>query len=112
MQDFQPQNKKYFDLGQKSYGEYTKVEKPVVMTMSYEGQDKEEEHETVPVVLNNSNVNVVSHSDSDYSEDDLENDEDNPFNEDINDQVKTTPPNHYQHKSGMSYEKAPSFIQL
>ena len=61
---------------QKSYGEYTKVEKPVVVTMSYERLDKEDELETVHVVVNNSNVNVVSKSDSDSIEDNFENDDD------------------------------------
>ena len=53
---------------QKSYGEYTKVEKPSVLTMSYEGSDEEEEPEMVSVVINNKNINVVSNSDSDSSE--------------------------------------------
>ena len=47
---------------QKSYTEYTKVDKPVVVTTSYEGSDEEEELETVPVVINSNNVNVVSDS--------------------------------------------------
>ena len=33
----------------KSYIEYSKVQKPVILTMSYEGSDDEEEPEMVPV---------------------------------------------------------------
>ena len=42
---------------QKSFNEYTKVEKPVVVTMSYEGLNKKEELQMVPVVINNYYVN-------------------------------------------------------
>ena len=76
---------------QKSYGEYTKVEKPAVLTMSYEGLDEEEEPKMVPVVINNSNVNVVSDSNSDSSDKKFENNEDNLFDEDIDDQLKVSP---------------------
>ena len=62
---------------QKSYSEYTKVEKAADLTMSYEGSDEEEELKTVPVVNNNDNINVVSDSDSDSSEEDVENNEGN-----------------------------------
>ena len=48
---------------QKSYGEYTKVEKSVLVTMSYEGSNDEEEHKTIPIV-NNTNVNIVSETNS------------------------------------------------
>ena len=51
---------------QKSYGEYNKVEKPVFVTMTYEGSDDEEELKTVPIF--NSNYHyyyVVGDSDSD-----------------------------------------------
>ena len=75
----------------KSYGEYTQVEKPVVVTTSYEGSNKEEEFKMVPVVSNNNSINIVSNSDSDLSEEDFENNEDNFFNEDVNDQVKISP---------------------
>ena len=37
---------------QKSYSEYTKVEKPVVVTTSYEGSNNEEELEIVSVIIN------------------------------------------------------------
>ena len=49
----------------KSYSEYTKVEKPVVVTTSYCGSDEEEELEMVPVVINNNNVNIFNNLDSD-----------------------------------------------
>ena len=47
-QMFNPKTKKiiftqYVNCLQKSYGEYTKVEKPVMVTTSYEGSDEEEE---------------------------------------------------------------------
>ena len=73
--------------------------------MSYEGLDKKEELETVPLAIDNNIVNVVSDSNSDSSKDDFKNDDDNFFGKDIDDQVKAAPPNHYQCKSGMSYEK-------
>ena len=76
---------------QKSYGEYAKVEKPAALTTSYEGLDEEEEPEMVPVLINNSNINVVSDSDRDPSEEDFKNNKDNFFDEDINDQVKVSP---------------------
>ena len=58
---------------QKSYGEYSKVEKPVVLNTSYEGSDDEEEHEMVPVDNKNNDVNVVSDSDSDSSDEEFKN---------------------------------------
>ena len=47
---------------QKSYGEYSKFEKPVVLNTSYEGSNDEEELQKVPVENNNNNVNVVTNS--------------------------------------------------
>ena len=78
---------------QKSYSEYSKVDKPVVVTTSYEGlDDNEEQLKTLPIVVTNNNkVNVVSDSDSDSSEEDFKNNEDNFFDEDIDDQVKVSP---------------------
>ena len=49
----------------KSYREYSKVEKPVLVTMKYEGLDDEEELKMTPVVNNNNHVNIVSDSESD-----------------------------------------------
>ena len=72
---------------QKSYSEYTKDEKPVLVTISYEGLDNEEEFEMVSIVTNNNNVNVVSDS---KSHNDNKNKE-NFFDQDINDEVKATP---------------------
>ena len=57
----------------KSYGEYSKVEKPVVLNTSYEGSDDEEELEIVPVDNKNNDVNVVSDSDSDSSDEEFKN---------------------------------------
>ena len=76
---------------QKSYSEYTQVEKPVVMITSYEGSDEEEELKTVPIIKNNNSINIVSDFDSDSSEEDFENSEDNFFDEDIGNQVKISP---------------------
>ena len=76
---------------QKSYSEYNKVEKPVVLTTSYEGSDEEEELKTVPVVNNNNTVNVVSNSDSDSNEEDVKNNKDKFFDEDIDEQIKISP---------------------
>ena len=77
--------------------------------MSYEGLDDMEELQKVLVVINNNNVNVVSDSKNDSSKDDFENDNDNFFDENIHNQVKATP-KPLSTQSGMSHEKAPSFI--
>ena len=50
---------------QKSYGEYSKVEKPVLVTTSCESSDDEEEFEMVPKINNYENSNVVNDSISD-----------------------------------------------
>ena len=49
---------------QKTCSEYSKVEKPVLVTKSNEGLDDEKELETVPITNNNDN-NSNLHSDSD-----------------------------------------------
>ena len=92
-QVFNPKTKKIISTRdmtflQKSYGEYSKVKKPVLVTMSYEGLDEEEELKMVPIINNNNNNNnIVSASDSDT---DIENDNKNVFDEDIDDEVKVT----------------------
>ena len=63
----------------KSYGDYNKVEKPVILTMRYVGSDKEEEFEIVSNNNNNGDMNIVSNSDSDSSNNNLENIEENFF---------------------------------
>ena len=73
---------------QKSYSEYIKVDKPVVFPTSYKVLGKKEELETVPVVINNSDKNVVHDSNTDSSEEDFKNNDKNFFDEDINNQVK------------------------
>ena len=73
---------------QKSYGEYSKAEKPVLVVMRYEGSDNYEELRTAPVVNTKNNVNIVSDSNND---DDIENDNKTFFDKDINDEVKVTP---------------------
>ena len=56
--------------------------------MSYKGSDDEEELQTIPVVNNNNDINIVSDLDSD---DDIKNDNKIFFHKDINDEVKATP---------------------
>ena len=75
---------------QKSYGEYSKVEKPVVLNTSYQGSNGEEELEIVPLYNKNNDVNVGSNSDI-HSSEDFENDKENFFDEDINNQVIASP---------------------
>ena len=48
---------------QKSYGEYSKVEKPVLVTMSYEGPN--DEGELDPIINNVNDSNIVTDSDRD-----------------------------------------------
>ena len=62
---------------QKSYGENSKIEYPVVLNTSYEGSNDEEELEIVPVDNKNNDVNVVSDSNSDSSDEDFKNYEGN-----------------------------------
>ena len=59
--------------------------------MSYEGSNEEEELEIVPIDNKNNNVNVVSDSNSDSSDEVFKNNEENFFDEDINDQVIALP---------------------
>ena len=49
---------------QKSYADFSKVEKPVLTTMIYEGLDDEEELKIVPVIYQNNcnNCNVIGNS--------------------------------------------------
>ena len=73
---------------QKSYSEYSKVEKPVLVTLSFEGSDEEDELKTFPIISQtNKNNHLVSNSNSDS---DGKNQE-NIFNEDIGKEVKVTP---------------------
>ena len=67
---------------QKFYIEYTKVEKPVLVTMSYEGLNDEEELKMVSIVNENNNVNKIT---------DIKNDNENVFNKDIDNKVEVTP---------------------
>ena len=76
---------------QKSYGEYRKVEKPVILNKNYEGSNDEEKLKTVPVDNKNNDVNVVSDSDSDSSDKDFENNKGFFFDKDINDQLIALP---------------------
>ena len=61
---------------QKSYGKFSKVEKPVLVITSYEGLDDEEELKMVPIISNNKNSNGVSDSNND---DDTKSDNKNFF---------------------------------
>ena len=59
---------------QKSYIEYSKVEKPVLVTTSYEGLDDEEELKMVPVVnQSNNHSNAISNFNSDSNNENQEN---------------------------------------
>ena len=70
------------------YGEYSKVEKPILVTMSYEKLDNEEENKAVlKVSQNNNGSNVVSDSNSDSNDKNHE----IFFDEDVNKKVKVTP---------------------
>ena len=74
-------------FNQKSYGGDSKVEKPVVVTMSYNGSDDEEELQMVPAINNNNknnnnNYNAVSDSESNNKS------KENHFDEDINEEIK------------------------
>ena len=90
----QAQDKKdYFDLRcdflQKSYGENSKVVKPVLVTMRYEGSNDEEELKAVPRVSQNNNyTSIITDSKSDN---DNKNNNKNLFDKDINKDIKATP---------------------
>ena len=71
---------------QKSYGTYTKVEKPGIFPTSYEGLDDEEDFETLPIIINN--LNEVSNSKSDSNKEDFENNKENIFGDAIHDQLR------------------------
>ena len=75
----------------------------VLVTTSYEGSNGEEQFEMV-LVINNNNyyVNIVSDFNSDDGDDDIQNNKDNSFDQDIDDPVKETPQNHYECKSDKS----------
>ena len=63
----------------------------MILATSYEGSDDEEELEEVSKNKNTSDLNIVSDSDSDSDNDHLENNEDIPFDKDVNEQVITSP---------------------
>ena len=92
---FNPKTKKiiltrYVIFLQKSYGEYSKVEKLVLVTMSYKSSDGEVEPKTFPIINNdnNNNCNLVTDSNP-YTN--IENDNNDFFDKDINNQVEATP---------------------
>ena len=72
---------------QMSYGDWNKIENPVVVPKSYEGSDNDEELETVPVINknDNNNYNVVSDSKS------KSNDEESLFDEEVDKEMETIP---------------------
>ena len=70
---------------QKSYVDYNKVEKPVLVTISYEGSNDEEELEMVLVINgNNNNYNIVGDSKSNNEV------QKNSFDDNINEDIKVT----------------------
>ena len=94
---FNPKTKRIIVTGDvtfldKSYGEYHKIQQPVILTTSYERSDDEEELEIVSKNNNNnSDVNIVSNSNRDSSDDDLENNEEIFLDKDDNEQVISLP---------------------
>ena len=75
-----------------SYGEYSKVEKPVLVTTSYEKSDDKEGLKAVPIISNNNNNNLGTDSNSVI---DIKSNNKKAFHEDIDNEVKATPKNHY-----------------
>ena len=73
---------------QKSYGECSKDEKPLLVTTSYYGLDDEEVLKMVPIISNSNNNYLDSDSDSDT---DIESDNKNVFHKDIDDKVTAAP---------------------
>ena len=71
------------------YGEYSKDEITVLVAMSYEGLEDEEEFKMVPIISqnNNNNYNKVSDSDSENNDD---NDNENILDEDIDNKNEAT----------------------
>ena len=70
----------------KSYKNWSKVEKPVTVPMTYESPDDDEECKTIPVINQNNNSNYNAVSNSKYES----NDKDNLFNEVVNEEVEAT----------------------
>ena len=69
---------------QKSYGEYSNIEKPVLVTTSYEGSDDEKELDMVSIFnQNNGNSDIVSDSNSDSDNKSI-------VDEDINNNIEAT----------------------
>ena len=73
-------------LLQKSYMDYNKVEKPILVTTSYEGSDDKEKLEMVPLINNNNSYNAVSDSKSN-GDDEVDK---NLFDDNVNKEVKVT----------------------
>ena len=73
---------------QKSYGEYSKVEKPVLVTKDYEGSDDEEELETLQIINDNNNSYIVIDFNGNT---DIKNGNKNCFDKDIDNEVEATP---------------------
>ena len=93
----------------KSYGEWSKVEKPVLSPMSYEGSDDNEEVKSISA--NNENncnyFNVVSNYESD---DDAK---ENICEEQVDDKITLTPKPHFIQKSFRSEKFAANkFVEL
>ena len=87
---------------QKSYGDWSKVEKPVLFPISYEGSEEDDDDVKMVPVINQNNSNdfkVVSDSKS--------NDKANKnlFNKDVNDEVDAVPKNIVKAKVGQSLKK-------
>ena len=70
----------------KSYGDYSKVKKPAMVTTSYDESNDEQELETIPVI-NNNNINDCNVVSDLKSNDELDK---NLFDEDFDMEVKAT----------------------
>ena len=91
---------------QKSYSEWNKVKKPLMVPTSYDDDDDDDEEEVKMAPENNQNNNhydnVVSNSESD--------DKENIFDKDVNNEDHD-PQDHCQCKSDKSYEEFASLVQ-
>ena len=68
------------------------VSKSVMVTISYEGSDEEEELKMVPIISINNNINIVSDSNSDDSDNNIKNYNESIFDKVIDGSVKAATP--------------------
>ena len=93
---------------QKTYGAYSNVEKPVLVTTRNEGLDDDEELKIIPVVnQNNNHYNVVSNSDSKSNDKETEK---NIFDDNNNKKVEATHKTNINAESVRAMKKIASFM--